>query len=169
MNEFQPRGETLKLGLLMETAQAHQRLSADVLAQLNEHVRTLGEMVRVQVTRAVVESLDGLREETNQTTRALRRLRRATDVRSVLCSGAAMMASAAIAVAVVHLEVPSARQIAALRTRRALLAEDVKRLHQYGAAVDVRRCGPNGKLCVRVRRHGPAYGPHGDFLLVKAP
>jgi hypothetical protein len=33
--------------------------------------------------------------------------------------------------------------------------------------LDVRTCGASARLCVRVDRNAPAYGPGADYLVVK--
>lgn len=169
MSEVEPLSETLRVGLLLEAAQAQQRLGAEAIEALREHVRTLDALVRAEVASAARESLEGLSAETQQTAAALRRARRVAEVRLIVWSIAACVASAAIALAVMHVLLPSRGQIAALRSRRALFSADIRRLREYGGAVDLRRCGHRGRLCVRVDRSGPAYGAHGNFLLVKAP
>ena len=169
MSEVEPLSETLRVGLLFEAAQAQQRLGAEAIEALREHLRTLDALVRAEVSSAAREYLEGLSAEAQQTAAALRRARRAAQVRPILWSIAACVLSAAIALAVVRALLPSTGQIAALRSRRALFSADIKRLREYGGAVDLRRCGQRGRLCVRVDRSGPAYGAHGNFLLVKAP
>ncbi len=169
MSEVEPLSETLRVGLLLEAAQAQQRLGAEAIEALREHLRTLDALVRAEVSSAARESLEGLSAEAQQTAATLRRARRAAQVRPIVWSIAACALSAAIALPVVRALLPSRGQIAALRSRRALFSADIKRLREYGGAVDLRRCGQQGRLCVRVDRSGPAYGAHGNFLLVKAP
>lgn len=169
MAEGEPLSETLRVGLLLETAQTQQRLAEEALEGLGAHVQMLDALVRTEVGRAAAESFAGLSAQVEQSAAALRRLRRATDVRLVAWSAAATVASAAIALAGVRALLPSTRQVAALRARRARFAADIRRLREYGGSVDLRRCGSRGRLCVRVYRDGPAYGPRGEFLLVKAP
>jgi len=96
MGESEPMADTLKVGLLMEAAQAQQRLGEEALARLSEHLRGLDDLVRTEVARTVAESLATLQSETEQVAGALRQLRRAADVRLFLCSLAVTAASLAI-------------------------------------------------------------------------
>lgn len=169
MGEAEPLSETLRVGLLLEAAQTHQRLAQETLEGLHEHARSFDGRLREQINRALGEAFDDLSVQAQQTTAALQRLRRAADARLIAWSAAAMILSAAVTLAAVRMLLPSREQVAALRARRALFAADVRHLREYGGSVDLRRCGRRGRLCVRVDRSGPAYGAHGDFLLVRAP
>jgi len=62
---------------------------------------------------------------------------------------------------------PSERELSALRARRDELSENIARLQRRGALLEVRTCGQRGRLCVRVDRSAPAYGPSADYLIVK--
>lgn len=169
MAEAEPLNETLRVGLLLEAAQAQQRLAAEALEGLRGHTQALEALVRAEVGRSAAEAFDGLSAETAEAAAALRRLRRAADARLLAWSVAATVLSAAMTLAAMHMLLPSRRQIEALRARRARFAADIRRLREYGGSVELRRCGSAGRLCVRVDRTGPAYGAHGEFLLVKAP
>jgi hypothetical protein len=169
MDEPGPMGETLRAGLLMEAAQAQQRLGEEALARLDEHLRGLDALVREEVARAVTESLGTLQAETEQAAGALRRLRHSADLRLTLYALVVTLVSLAIGLAAVRVFVPSRRQIELLRARRAAFEADIRHLREFGGSVDLRRCGKRGRLCVRVRRGGPAYGPGGQFLPVEPP
>lgn len=167
--DAEPLSETLRVGLLLETAQAQQRVGEEVFERLRDHLRALDGLVRAEVARAACESLEALSSEAEQAEAALRRLRQETAVRVLTWSLAAMALSAAITLVIVHRLLPSSEQVSVLRARRALYASDIRRLRQFGGTVDLRRCGTTGRLCVRVYPSGPRYGRHGDYLLVKAP
>ena len=167
--DAEPLSETLRVGLLLETAQTQQRVGEEVFERLRDHLRALDALVRAEVGRAACESLQALSSEAEQAEAALRRLRQETTVRVLTWSTTAMVLSAAIGLVILHLLLPSSAQVSRLRARRALYASDVRRLRQFGGAVDLRRCGTTGRLCVRVHRDGPRYGRHGDYLLVKGP
>ena len=169
MGEPEPLNETLRIGLLLEAAQNQQQRVEEALAGLREHAQALDERMSAQVGRALEEVLADLHRQVEEAARALRRLHRAADVRWMLCSTAATLLSALLALSAAHLMLPSSEQVAALRARRAQFLADIARLRRYGGAVEMRRCGVRGRLCVRVQRGGPAYGAHGDFLPVKAP
>ncbi len=169
MNEPEPMSEALRAGLLMEAAQAQQRLAEEALVRLGEHLRGLDILVRDEVARAVSESLGALQTETDQAAGALRRLRRSADLRLTLYALGVTAVSLAIGLAAMRVFVPSRQQIEVLRARRAAFKADIKHLREFGGSVDLRRCGRRGRLCVRVRRGGPAYGPGGQFLPVEPP
>lgn len=158
---------TMRAGLLMEAAQAQQRLGEQSLQRLQEHLRDLDAVVRDEIRHTLTEALAGLFEETTQAAQALRRLRHVADVRVLVWTALLTAVSAAVAMGTMWWVLPSPRQIEALRSRRDALAADVARLEKYGGRVDLRRCGTHGRLCVRVERKGPAYGTDGDFLPVK--
>jgi hypothetical protein len=169
VGEAEPLNETLRVGLLLETAQAQQRVGEEVFERLRDHLRALDVLVRSEVGRAACETLEALSSEAQQTEAALRSLRQETTVRVLTWSTAAMVLSAAIGLVILHVLVPSSAQVSELRARRAHYASDIQRLRQFGGAVDLRRCGTTGRLCVRVHPHGPRYGRHRDYLLVKGP
>ncbi len=169
MGEPEPLNETLRVGLLLETAQNQQRQVEAALAGLRGYAQALDERLGVQVECALEAALAGLRREVDDAAAGLRRLHQAADVRWMVCSTVATLLSALIALSAVRLLLPSPQQVAALRARRAVFAADIARLRRYGGSVELRRCGARGRLCVRVVRSGPAYGAHGDFLPVKAP
>lgn len=169
MADAEPISDTHRLGLLMEAAQAQQRLGEEALGRLAEHMRGIDEVVREEVAHAITDSLCGLRAETQEATAALRRLRRSADLRLILWSFAVTGVSLAVGLAVVRALVPTHRQIETLRSRRAALESDIRRLSEFGGSVDLKRCGRTARLCVRVRRAGPAYGPDGQFLLIAPP
>jgi hypothetical protein len=169
MSEMRSIPEPLEVGLLLETVQSQQRLAGETLARLGEQLQLLQHEVRTEVAHAAREAFLELSAETEEARAQLRGLRRAVAMRAAFWSAAAALASAATAVLAVHLLVPTAAQIEALRVRRALFAADVRRLREYGGSVELRRCGARGRLCVRVQRAGPVFGAHGNFLLVKAP
>lgn len=157
----------MRAGLLMEAAQAQQRLGEECLQRLQAHLRDLDTVVRDEIRHTLTEALAGLVEETTQAAQALRRLQHAANLR-VLCWTVAVAAtSAAVALGAMWRMLPSPARIAALRARRDALTADIARLEKYGGRVDLGRCGKHGRLCVRVDRDGPAYGADGDFLLVR--
>jgi len=158
----------MRLGLLMEAAQAQQRLGQESLERLAAHARDLEAMVRDEVHRTIVEELGSLEGESRRAAASLRSLRRAANLRALLWTVAVAAICSGVAVGEVWWLLPSRREIAALRIRRDALAATVARLQARGGSVDVRRCGARARLCVRVDRRAPAYGPGADYLIVKA-
>src|SRR5580698_6985545 len=86
---------TMKFGLLMESAQAHQKLAETHLEELRAHTRDLDGVVRDEIRRTLVEELRTLTAETQRATESLRKIRRGATVRAglwsiaiaVLCTG----------------------------------------------------------------------------------
>ncbi|MGC8518106.1 MAG: hypothetical protein ACP5P4_06195 [Steroidobacteraceae bacterium] len=169
MSEVRAVPESLEVGLLLDTVQSQQRLAGETLAQLDVQLQSLERVVRAEVARAAHEAFLEISVEADEVRARLGGLHRTLGTRTAVWSVAAALASAVVAVLAVRLLTPTSAQIDALRARRALFAADIRRLREYGGAVELRRCGARGRLCVRVQRTGPAFGAHGNFLLVKAP
>ena len=159
--------EAMKLGLLMEAAQAQQRLGQESLERLAAHTRDLDAIVRDEIRRTVAEELASLASETRHATESLQRVRRAANLRVLWWTVAIAAVCSGVAIAEAWWMLPSQREIAALRARREFLLASIARLQERGGSVDLRRCGARGRLCVRVDRHAPAYGAGADYLIVK--
>lgn len=157
----------MKLGLLMEAAQAQQRLGQESLERLAAHTRDLDGIVRDEVRRTVAEELGSLAGESQRVAQSLKRLRRAANLRVLLWTVAMAAVCSAVAVGEAWWVLPSRSEIAALRARRDSLAANVAGLARRGGSIDLRRCGVRSRLCVRVDRSAPAYGPGADYLIVK--
>jgi len=78
--------ETLKLGLLMEAAQAQQTLAATALDRLREHTAGLDRVVREEIRATLLEEMQALDEESRRAAEALRRLQRTANLRLILWS-----------------------------------------------------------------------------------
>jgi len=76
--------ETLKLGLLMEAAQAQQTLAATALDRLREHTAGLDRVVREEIRATLLEEMQALDEESRRAAEALRRLQRTANLRLIL-------------------------------------------------------------------------------------
>jgi len=159
--------EAMKLGLLMEAAQAQQRLSQESLDRLAAHTRDLDAIVRDEVRRTVVEALGSVASESRRASESLQRMRRAANVRTLLWTVSIAIICSGVAMGEAWWMLPSRSEIAVLRARRDALAADMARLERRGAMLDVRKCGPRARLCVRVDRTAPAYGPGADYRVVK--
>lgn len=151
----------------MEAAQAQQRLSQESLERLALHTRDLDIMVRDEVRRTVAEALEDVASESRCAIESLQRMRRAANVRTLLWTVSITMICSGVAMGEAWWMLPSQSEIAALRFRRDALAANIARLDQRGGMLDVRRCGARARLCVRVDRTAPAYGPGADYLVVK--
>ena len=159
--------ETMKVALLMEAAQAQQRLSQESLDRLAVHTRDLDALVRDEVRRTVSEALGNVVTESRRATEALQRVRRAAHVRTLLWTVSIATICSGVAMGEAWWILPSQGEIAALGARRDALSANIARLEQHGGGVDVRRCGARARLCVRIDRDAPAYGPGADYLVVK--
>jgi hypothetical protein len=159
--------ETMRLGLLMEAAQAQQRLSQESLERMAAHTRDLDAMVRDEIRRTVAEALGSVANESRRATESLQRMRRAANVRMLLWTVSIAMICSGVAMGEAWWMLPSQSEVAALRARRDAIAANIARLEQRGGLLDVRTCGARARLCVRVDRNAPAYGPGADYLVVK--
>jgi hypothetical protein len=156
---------TMKVGLLMESAQAHQKLAEGQLERLRAHTRDLDSVVRDEIRRTLVEELRALTAETTRATRALQKIRGASRLRATAWSLAAAVLCTLVPIGAARWALPSAAEIAALRARRDEVAANLAKLEQQGGRIDWRRCG-DGRLCVRVDRKAPTYGDKADYFVI---
>jgi hypothetical protein len=157
---------TMKFGLLMESAQAHQKLAETHLEELRAHTRELDGVVRDEIKRTLIEELQMLTAESTRATEALRRIRRSATVRVGLFGLVTAVLCAGIPTAITRWALPSRSEIAGLQARRDELAASVAALERRGGGIEWRRCGETTRLCVRVDRKAPAYGEKADFYVV---
>jgi hypothetical protein len=157
---------SMKFGLLMESAQAHQRLAETHLEKLRAHTQDLDGVVRDEIRRTLTEELQMLSAESNRCAQALRRIRYGAGVRGALWSLAIAILCTATPLALMRHALPSETEIAALRARRDELSASVAALERSGGRVDWRHCGEAARLCVRVDRKTPTYGEKSDFYVV---
>ena len=158
--------ETLRAGLMMERAEAYQRMAEASLERLEAHTAGLDAVVRDEIRRTLLEELRGVNAESKRAVAALRHVKRAASVRALLWSAGMMLLCVATTGGVIYWLLPSRAEIAALRSQREALAANLVSLQRQGGRVDLRRCG-DGRLCVRVERKGPSYGDQADYLVVK--
>jgi hypothetical protein len=158
---------TTKLGLLLETAEAQQRLAATHLEQLREHTRGLDAIVREEIRSTLIEELQGLADYTGRAGESLRSLERVVNLKLAACSAAVTAVCAATPLALAWWTLPSRADVAALRAAHDELTANIARLAQHGGRVQLRRCGTSQRLCVRVDRTAPQYGEGADYLVVK--
>ena len=156
----------MKLGLLIEAAQTHQKLAEAAIEKLNEQTRGLGALIGDQIQRAVVDGLKTVHTETQGAIEALQRVKRAANARVTLWTLGLTAISASVALFIAWWVLPTPAEIAALRTERDELASNIAVLNQRGARADLRRCG-SGHLCVRVDLKAPRYGDGYDYLVMK--
>jgi hypothetical protein len=159
--------EAMRLGLLMEAAQAQQRLGQESLDRLAAHTRDLDLIVSDEIRRTLAEALGSVASESRRATDSLQRMRRAANVRTLLWTVSIAMICSGVAMGEAWWMLPSQSEIAALRSRRDMLAANVARLEQQGGMLDIKTCGARARLCVRVDRNAPVYGAGADYLVVK--
>jgi len=159
--------ETLKVGLLMEAAQAQQALAATTLDRLREHTTGLDAIVREEIRATLIEELRALGEDSQHAAAALRRLQRSANVRLIAWGAAVLGLAAALPCALAWWLLPTRGEIEALVARRDELSANITRLSRQGGNVELRHCGSEQRLCVRIERSAPAYGATADFRVVK--
>jgi hypothetical protein len=157
---------TMKFGLLMESAAAHQKLAESHLEKLRAHTQDLDSVVRDEIRRTLIEELSMLTSEGRRAAEVLRKIGRGAALRGALSSVVVAVLSTGIPVAIMRWALPSASDIAALRSRRDELTATVAELERRGGRIEWRRCGDSARLCVRVDRKAPAYGDKSDFFIV---
>jgi uncharacterized protein YPO0396 len=158
---------TMKLGLLMEAAQAHQKTAESSLKKLKAATNELATVVRDEVHRVVMEELHSLADESKRASDALRAVRRTANVRALMWSVGTTLLCSAIPLALACWVIPSRAEIAALRARHDELATQIANLEKRGGRIDLRHCGDGARLCVRVDRKAPIYGEQSDYLIVR--
>lgn len=158
--------DSVKLGLLIEAAQAHQKLAEAAIEKLNNQSQDLEPLLTDQIQRALGVALKTLSAETQSAVEALRNVSRAANPRAVLWALGSTGSAAAVALFVAWWVLPTRSQIAALRNERDELVNNIATLSQRGGRADLRRCG-TGHLCVRVDLEAPRYGQRSDYLVVK--
>jgi hypothetical protein len=159
--------ETLKVGLLMEAAQAQQALAATTLDRLREHTVGLDEIVRAEIRATLIEEMRALGEDIQRTATALRRLQRIANLRLIVWGAAVLSVAALIPGALAWWLLPTHVEIQALAAKRDELSANLARLSRQGGHVELRQCGNEQRLCVRIERGAPVYGAAGDFRVVK--
>jgi hypothetical protein len=159
--------ETLKLGLLMEAAQAQQTLAATTLDRLHEHAAGLDAIVREEIRATLLEETQSLCEESRRAAQALRSLQRTANLRVIAWGAAILSLASLVPCAISWWLLPTHGEIQALLERRDELTANIARLSRQGGNVELRHCGSAQRLCVRVERSAGAYGAAGDFLILK--
>jgi hypothetical protein len=158
---------TMKLGLLMEAAQTHQKAADSTLRKLKATANELATIVRDEVRSVVVEEFQSLATDSKRASAALREVHRAANIRALAWSLSLTTLCSAIPLLLACWLIPSRGEIAALRARHDELATKIASLEERGGRIDLRRCGNGGRLCVRVDRKAPSYGEQSDYLVVR--
>jgi hypothetical protein len=158
---------TMKLGLLMEAAQANQKAAESSLKKLKAAANDLAAVVREEIHRDVMEEFHSLAADGKRASDALYAVRRAANVRALVWSVGMTLLCSAIPLGLACWVIPSRAEIAALRARRDELVTRIANLQERGGRIDLRRCGDGARLCVRVDRKAPMYGEQSDYLIVR--
>jgi hypothetical protein len=158
---------TMKFGLLMESAQAHQKLAESQLEKLRIHTQDLDSVVRDEIRRTLVDELQMLTAETTRATQALAKIRRGGAWRGGFWSLLIAALCTLVPLAIARLALPSAAEVASLRALCNELSARVQRLQQLGGKLELRRCGETARLCVRIDRKAPPYGEKSDYYVVE--
>ena len=87
---------TMKFDLLMESAQAHQKMAECHLEKLRAHTQDLDGVVREEIRRTLVEELDELTAESRRAAQALKGMKRAAHLRGLVFSVSTRVAPASI-------------------------------------------------------------------------
>lgn len=156
----------MKLGLLLEGAQANQMLAETALEKLKAQVGELGHIARDEIRATMLEELTALGEDSRQAAETLRRLRYVADLRVALWTLAMTTLACAVPLGSAWWVLPSRSEVAALSARRDALEADIARLRAQGALMEVRRCGASQRLCVRIDGKAGAFGEGGEFRIV---
>jgi hypothetical protein len=159
--------ETMAVGLLMESAQAHQKLAESQLQKLRDHTRDLDAVVRDEIRRTMVDELQMLTVETSRAIHALEKVRRSAGMRSILGNVALAVACTIAPVVVARLALPSAAEVAALKVRHDELTAKISKLEQRGGRIDLRQCGAGLRLCVQVDLKAPRFGEKADYYVLQ--
>ena len=157
---------TMKFGLLMESAQAHQKSAEAQLDKLRAHTDDLDGVVRDEIRRTLIEELQMLTAESTRATQVLQRVGRGAFVRGTLWSIVMAVLCTGIPTGIMRWALPSESQITSLRARRDALAASVATLERRGGRIDWRRGGATARLCVRIDRSAPTYGEQADIYVV---
>jgi uncharacterized protein involved in exopolysaccharide biosynthesis len=159
--------DSLKFGLLMESAQIHQQVAETQLQQLRAHAQGLDGVVRDEIRRTLVEEMKTLFAEVERAIQGFRAMRSALRWRGLAWNAVLAGVLGLAPVALTHWAVPSAAEIDALRAERDTLARNVAQLERRGGKVDWRTCGAAARLCVRIDREAPVFGGTADYYVVK--
>src|ERR1019366_741693 len=117
--------DTMKFGLLMESAQAHQKLAEMHLERLRAHTQDLDGVVREEIRRTLVDELKTLTAESDRAALALRGMKRAANMRGIMWNVGIAVLCTAVPTVMVRYALPSSSDIAAMRIQRDSLAQSI--------------------------------------------
>jgi hypothetical protein len=158
--------KTMAFGLLMESAQAHQKLAESQLDRLRDHTRDLDAVVREEIRRTPVDELQMLTLETARAIGALQKIKSGVTLRHTIASLGVAAACALAPIIAAKFVLPSSAEIDRLKTRRNELSLNISRLRDQGGGLELRHCGASLRLCVRVDLKAPKFGDKADFYII---
>ncbi|HEX4049868.1 MAG TPA: hypothetical protein VHY19_03195 [Steroidobacteraceae bacterium] len=144
-----------------------QQLAEQSLLRLQSHTAGLDEVVRDEIRRSFIAECGALVEEAHLAAEALAHLRRCARRHFATFGMLTVLLSIGAVLLLVGGWLPSRSETARLRAEQAKLSSSIVRLSQLGGQVEMRRCGPQARLCVRVDVTAPRYGSAGDFYVLK--
>lgn len=97
----------------------------------------------------------------------LSQIHRATGTRFALWSFGIVCMCSLVPAVLTWMLMPSRAQVIQARQNLDQLSAGIASLSREGGRIDLRRCGETNRLCVRVDRKAPFYGPKADFAVVK--
>ena len=157
----------MNFGLLMESAHAHQKLAESHLERLRAHTQDLDGVVREEIRRTLGEELAELTAESERAAEALRRMKRAADLRGLLWAAESPCCATAIPGAFMHWACrPPAKspRCDSAVTSFSRERSAARRERRPGGLAALRRYG--AALCSG-RQSAPAYGDKGDYFVVR--
>ena len=157
----------MQAGLLLETVQQQQTQVEGMLRRLELWSCDLDGVVRECLHQCLRDELQSAGQAARQTGDALQAVRRQARIRVGAWSLGLMLACGAVPLTLAWAFTPGREQIARQRREYEDLVAKVESLKALGGHIDVRRCGPSPRMCVRVNRKAPAYGDGGDYLVIE--
>lgn len=158
---------TLRIGLLLEAIETQRTDASAAVAQLQAHSAGLDAVVRDEIRAVMSAELHALSEQGQRTALSLRAAARATLLSRGLWSAAIAALAAAAPLLLSCWLLPSHQEIAALRAERDELTARLEQLARQGARAQLRRCGSEQRLCVRIDRRAPRYGTAADYYVIQ--
>jgi hypothetical protein len=159
--------QTMKAGLLMEAADANQKLATAAITRLEAATRTLEPAVRDAVAKAALEEFRHMHDEAKRTAVAFKQLRSGLTWKIGLVAFLMSAASAGVLLATIYFagglnsySGPPAAPTG-LRGDPAALAEFGRR----GQLIEVALCGEQRRVCVRVEPKAGAFGARKDQMV----
>ena len=158
---------SLRLGMLLEALDVQRETAAQAVEQLVRHTHGLDAIVRDEIGQTLRGELSALQADVLDAQVALRGLSRRLSARHLLGSLLVGVVAAAAPLLLASTLLPGPAELRRLRAEEAMLQDRLRELRQTGAKLELRRCGRERSLCVRVERDRGAFGSDGAFFIVK--